>query len=73
MPTYSYKCNDCGNKFEIAASIKEKEEGGSKFYCPKCASKNTKHVFSLKSFFSNDKSGGSGGGGRGCCCNSKCK
>ena len=68
MPKYSYKCKDCGNKFDVEASIKEKEEGGSKFYCPKCKSKNTKSVFSLKSFFSKDKNSDGG-----CCCSGECK
>ncbi|MFC1615555.1 FmdB family zinc ribbon protein [Patescibacteria group bacterium] len=66
MPKYSLKCKDCENKFELTASIKEKEEGGSKFNCPKCKSQNTKHVFSFKSFFTKDKDGG-------CCCSGDCK
>jgi putative FmdB family regulatory protein len=69
MPNYSYKCADCENKFEVSASIKEKEEGGKKFNCPKCKSENTKQVFSLKTFFSKDKNEGGGG----CCCGGKCK
>jgi putative FmdB family regulatory protein len=68
MPKYIYKCKDCNNKFNIEASIKEKEEGGNRFNCPKCKSKNTKQVFSLKSFFSKDKESGDG-----CCCSGKCK
>ena len=68
MPKYTYKCKACENKFEVEGSIKEKEEGASKFNCPKCKSKDTKQVFSLKSFFSKDsnKSGG-------CCCGGKCE
>lgn len=69
MPKYSYKCGDCDSKFEVDASIKEKEEGGDKFDCPKCKSKNAKQQFSLKSFFSKDKSEGGGG----CGCGGKCK
>ena len=67
MPTYSYKCNDCNNKFEIIISIKEKEEKNNKPKCPKCKSKNTKEVFSLKSFFSSNKDGDNG-----CCCSGRC-
>jgi putative FmdB family regulatory protein len=69
MPKYSYKCNKCESKFEVEASIKEKEEGSSKFNCPKCKSEDTKQVFSLMSFFSKD----SGSKGGGCCCGGKCK
>lgn len=68
MPKYSYKCNDCENKFEVEASIKENEEGGEKFCCPKCQSQKTKQIFSLMSFFSKDKNKGGG-----CCCGGKCK
>jgi putative FmdB family regulatory protein len=68
MPKYSYKCQDCDNKFEVEASIKEKEEGGKKFNCPKCKSEKTKQIFSLKSLFSNDKNSGGG-----CCCSGGCK
>lgn len=70
MPIYSYKCQDCENKFEVDATIKEKEdlpEKTEKFNCPKCKSKNTKQSFSLKTFFSKGKSDG------GCSCGGKCK
>lgn len=69
MPKYTYKCKQCENKFEVEASIKEKEEGCCKFNCPKCKSGDTKQIFSLKSFFSKDKGDKSGG----CCCGGKCK
>jgi len=68
MPKYSYKCRKCENKFEVEASIKEKEEGSIKSSCPKCKSCETKQVFSLKSFFSKD--GENKGGG--CCCGGNC-
>lgn len=64
MPKYSYKCNKCESKFEVDASIKEKEEGSNKFDCPKCKSSDTKKIFSLKAFFSKDL----GDKGGGCCC-----
>jgi putative FmdB family regulatory protein len=69
MPKYSYKCSKCENKFEVDASIKEKEEGSDKFNCPKCKCADTKQIFSLKSFFSKG-SGNKGGGG--CCCGGSC-
>jgi len=68
MPTYTYRCNKCQKKFDVEASIKEKEEGGVKFNCPYCKSGDTKSVFSLKSFFSKD----SGNNGGGCCCGGGC-
>lgn len=68
MPTYSYMCRECKNKFEVNASIQEKEEGSDKFNCPQCKSGDTKPTFSLKSFFpkGNGKGGGCCGGGCGC-------
>ena len=32
MPTYEYKCSDCGHQEDIVHSIKETPD----FYCPKC-------------------------------------
>lgn len=69
MPQYSYKCNKCGDKFDVEASIKEKEEGGNKFNCPFCKSEDTRQVFSLKSFFSKDSNNHGGG----CSCGGKCQ
>lgn len=69
MPKYSYKCMDCDHKFEVEASIKEKEDRSDKFNCPKCNSKNTKQQFSLKAFFSKDHSHNSSGG---CGCGGSC-
>lgn len=44
MPTYQYRCLDCGNTFDVSMSLREKEAGlvGT---CPKCHSRNTKQVF----------------------------
>lgn len=54
MATYTYKCTDCGNTFDIQATIREKEElKGAKFMCPKCRSKNIKHEFSVTNFIKN--------------------
>lgn len=54
MATYTYKCTDCGNTFDIQATIQEKEElKDSKFMCPKCRSKNIKHEFSVINFIKN--------------------
>ena len=37
MPLYDYRCKDCGEAFEVRATIKEKEEG-VELTCPKCGS-----------------------------------
>ena len=64
MPVYKYSCSDCKNKFEIDATLEEKEGCCSpKFKCPKCGSKNVKQKFSLGTFFKKDK---------GCGCESDC-
>ncbi len=33
MPTYEYRCNECGHQFEVFQSMKD----GPKRKCPKCA------------------------------------
>lgn len=52
MATYSYKCSDCSNKFDIEATIEEKEMNSKeKFVCPKCKSSKIKQEFSISNFF----------------------
>jgi len=51
----NYKCNSCGNIFEVKASIKDKET--KKFKCSKCGSEETKEKFSLKNLFKSDDCG----------------
>lgn len=71
MPIYEYFCQDCEKKFEIKATIQEKEKG-LKVKCPTCGSNKTIQV--LGSFFTFSKGSGNSGGGRcgpnptpGCC------
>jgi len=72
MATYTYKCSDCDNVFDVKATIKEKEQGkGEKFVCSKCLSKNIKQEFSavnfIKNVFKGDKKAeGCGCGGEAC-------
>ena len=40
MPTYDYKCNECGNIFEKFHSIAENHE----FHCENCGAKNTQKM-----------------------------
>lgn len=66
MTQYVYKCLDCGNVFDVAATIQEKEEGKSeKFVCPKCQSKKIKQEFSASNFIKNIFKNNSSSGG--CC------
>jgi len=66
MTTYSYKCSNCDNVFDIEATIQEKEESkGEKFVCPKCQSKNIKQKFSVINFIKNVFK--SDGKSNGCC------
>ncbi len=45
MPVYEYQCQDCGKKFEIVATLAEKEAGLDPA-CPKCGRKRARQVFS---------------------------
>lgn len=54
MPTYEYFCQGCENKFEIKASLSEKEKG-LKIKCPVCGSNKT--VQMLGNFFIFSKGG----------------
>jgi putative FmdB family regulatory protein len=42
VPTYQYRCDKCGEKFERSETISEHET--SKPKCPKCASKKAFQV-----------------------------
>lgn len=44
MPTYEYACSECQNKFDVYATLAEKEKG-LKPECPNCHSKKTIQVF----------------------------
>ena len=43
MPFYDYQCKDCGEAFEVRASIKEKE-AGLELVCPKCGCHEARQV-----------------------------
>jgi len=60
MPTYEYLCQDCEKKFDVKATIKEKEKG-LKVSCPECGSKKTVQL--IGNFFTFSKSSGSDFGG----------
>lgn len=62
MPIYEYFCQGCDKKFEIKASMSDKEKG-LKTNCPACGSKKTVRI--LGNFFTPHKGHGESGGG--CC------
>ncbi|MGC8765870.1 MAG: FmdB family zinc ribbon protein [Brevinematia bacterium] len=63
MPAYEYVCTECGNKFEVFATLTEKEKG-LKPECPKCGSIKTVRFFGGLNFIKT--SGGGFTSGSGC-------
>ena len=43
MPTYEYRCADCGEVFELERPVSERD---SEATCPKCGSKRTSRMLS---------------------------
>ena len=43
MPFYDYQCKDCGEAYEVRATIKEKETG-LELLCPKCGSHEARQM-----------------------------
>jgi len=42
---YEYHCHECGENFEIKATLEQKEKKDSEiFFCPVCKSKNIEQV-----------------------------
>jgi len=60
MPTYEYLCQDCEKKFDIEATIREKEKG-LKVSCPECGSNKTVQL--IGNFFTFSKRSGADFGG----------
>jgi len=44
MPVYEYACQDCGKRFEVRASLEEREK--LEVRCPHCQSNKVARVFS---------------------------
>ena len=67
MPTYDYKCSDCGHTFEELQSMKE----DALVLCPKCGKKTLVRligggggmIFKGSGFYLTDYKGGSSGKG----------
>ncbi len=45
MPVYEFRCDTCEKKFDVVATLKEKE-AGLKPVCPNCGSSLVRQVFS---------------------------
>jgi len=43
MPVYEYKCQKCGQQFEITCHLSERDEQA---VCPECGSKDVQPVIS---------------------------
>lgn len=65
MPTYEYVCSECKNKFDVYATLAEKEKG-LKPECPNCHSKKTIQVFGSISVIGGSKGGFNPGSMPGC-------
>ena len=68
MPTYEFVCNYCGNKFDVFATISQKEKGLDLF-CENCGSLDVKQIMSAPmSLLKGSSSGGCcGSSSSGCC------
>lgn len=73
MPTYEYRCDDCGRYFEVNATVEQKKRG-LELNCPDCGSQSHEQVFGGISILSGkavDRNASSGGccaaDGTGCC------
>jgi putative FmdB family regulatory protein len=45
MPVYEYQCEDCNRKFDVVATLTEKESGLAPV-CPKCRGRHVQQIFS---------------------------
>ncbi len=66
---YVYSCEDCGDIFEVRATLAEKERGLSP-RCPECSSENVEQEFTNVGILTNSAGGGPfcGPGPRTGCC-----
>ncbi|MGQ9678514.1 MAG: FmdB family zinc ribbon protein [bacterium] len=55
MPIYEYSCKSCGYKFDIVASLAEKE-AGLMVVCPKCGGRNVHQIFGRFTVIGSSKS-----------------
>ncbi len=60
MPTYEFRCRQCSNRFDVWATIAEKEKGLD-LTCEKCGGKDLEQMFGGISFLTGSSSGKEGG------------
>jgi putative FmdB family regulatory protein len=70
MPTYEYRCQDCGHVFEVFATIREKVAGVQPV-CPKCRSAQVRQAFAV-TFMRRDGGGVAPVSSGGCCSGGSC-
>jgi putative FmdB family regulatory protein len=70
MPLYDYQCKDCGETFEVRATIQEKI-AGLDLVCVKCGSRETRQLLTAAMMVHGGKefspSGCGPNAGPGCC------
>jgi putative FmdB family regulatory protein len=44
MPTYVYKCKDCGHHFETTQLVRDLQRASAKPACPKCKSQHVERL-----------------------------
>lgn len=47
MPTFVYKCNDCGSKYEVFHKVREEKEN---VICPECSSASSSKMVTAANF-----------------------
>ena len=71
MPLYDYQCKDCGQIFEVQATIKEKMDG-LQLTCPKCGNHEARQLLTAGLVLRSDRETaapacGCNSAGGGCC------
>ncbi|MEO0085918.1 MAG: FmdB family zinc ribbon protein [candidate division WOR-3 bacterium] len=54
MPVYEFKCEDCGKRFDVVATLSEKEAGLVPA-CPKCGGMRARQLFGRFTLLSGSK------------------
>jgi putative FmdB family regulatory protein len=64
MPSYDFRCRQCGSAFEIRLSMSAYERGEGRA-CPECGSDEVDRAFTAVNVMTGSRSSGSSGGA--CC------
>jgi putative FmdB family regulatory protein len=54
MPVYEFRCEDCGRRFDVVATLKEKDAGLDPV-CPKCGGTDCSLVFGKPTVITSSK------------------